>query len=99
MHFEWDEEENQLNLSKHRLDFETAITCWEDSSSFDVWDEKHSILEEGRWLKFGRLPNGQVVCVVYTEHSEDHIRIIIAFSGRNIEKVYYEGQNLRGRSL
>ena len=92
MHFEWDEQKNQLNLATHGIDFETAILCWEDSSGFDVWDEWHSTYEEARWLKFGRLPNGKVVCVVYTELTENHCRIISAFSDGKIERTYYEGQ-------
>lgn len=48
MHFEWDEQKNQLNIKKHGINFETAVLCWEDLSSFDVWDEKHSTLEEER---------------------------------------------------
>ncbi len=92
MHFEWDEKKNQLNIEKHGIDFETAILCWEDLSNFDVWDEKHSTREEERWLKFGRLANGLVVCVVYTELTENHCRIISAFSDGKIERTYYEGQ-------
>lgn len=94
MHFEWDEQKNQRNITEHGIDFETAVLCWEDTSSFDVWDEQHSTLEEERWLKFGRLPNGKVVCVVYTEPSEDRSRLISAFSDQKVERIYYEGQHL-----
>jgi uncharacterized DUF497 family protein len=46
MHFEWDEQKNQLNLKNHGIDFETAILCWNDSSNFDLWDDKHSTLNQ-----------------------------------------------------
>ena len=94
MHFEWDERKNQLNSKNHGIDFETTVQCWGDSAGFDVWDEKHSNIEEERWLRFGKLLNGKIICVVYTELSEEHIRIISAFSGKKIEVIYYEGQNI-----
>jgi uncharacterized DUF497 family protein len=96
MDFEWDEAKNQANSKKHGIDFETAILCWEDPANFDVWDATHSTLEEERWLKFGRLRNGKIVCVVYTELSENRVRIISAFSDEKVERMYYEGQNLGG---
>lgn len=94
MRFEWDEQKNRMNVIKHGIDFETAFLCWEDTASFDVWDEKHSTLTEERWLKFGRLSNGKIVCIVYTELSEDRCRIISAFSDQKVERMYYEGQHL-----
>jgi uncharacterized DUF497 family protein len=97
MHFEWDGQKNRMNIAKHGLDFATALLCWEDASNFDVWDDRHSTLTEERWLKFGRLPDGRVVCVVYTELSEDRCRIISAFSDQHVERIYYEGQH-HGRS-
>ena len=90
MHFEWDEEKNQKNKKKHELDFETAIQCWEDQNGFDVWDKRHSTSTEDRWIRFGRLPKGKVICVVYTEVSETLCRIISAFSDKKIEDLYYE---------
>lgn len=93
MDFEWDEQKNHMNITRHGLDFETAILCWEDPANFDVWDDKHSTLAEERWRKFGRLPDGKVVCVVYTELSEQRCRIISAFSDTDIERIYYAGQD------
>ncbi len=90
MKFEWDEDKNAINIGSHDIDFETVGECWEDINNFDMFDEKHSTLDEKRWLKFGRLNSGKVICVVYTDISEDTCRIISAFSDKRIERFYYE---------
>ncbi len=93
MHFEWDEQKNLSNFKDHGIDFETSILCWKDPNNFDVLDAKHSSLNQERWLKFGRLPNGEVICVVYSELTENRTRIISSFSDKRVEKIYYEGQH------
>jgi uncharacterized DUF497 family protein len=90
MKFEWDEDKNQINISKHDIDLETAVQCWDDPNNFDTFDEKHSSLDEKRWLKFGRLKDGKIICVVYTDIPGDRCRIISAFSDKRIERFYYE---------
>jgi uncharacterized DUF497 family protein len=90
MNFEWDKNKNKINIKKHGIDFENAIECWNDINSFDLFDEKNSGSDEQRWLKFGRIENGKVLCVVYTEISKNLCRIISAFSDKKIERFYYE---------
>jgi uncharacterized DUF497 family protein len=92
MNFEWDNNKNEMNKVKHNISFEEACVCWEDENNFDIFDEKHSSKEENRWLKFGRISNGKVICVVYTE-LKDSCRIISAFTDKKIERFYYE-QNI-----
>ena len=91
MLFEWDETKNESNIKKHGINFQLAIQCWRDPSHFDIFDESHSTADEERWQKFGRLPDGRVICVIYTELAADHIRLISAFSDPTIEEVYYAG--------
>lgn len=93
MNFEWDENKNKINIKKHNIDFENAVECWEDKNSIDLFDEKNSTIDEQRWLKFGRIENGKILCVVYTEISKNLIRIISAFSDKKIERLYYEQKN------
>ena len=90
MYFEWDENKNGINNSKHGLDFSEVSQIWNDPNNFDIYDENHSNLQEHRWLKFGRLFSGKVVCVVYTLITEERCRIISAFSDNKIERLYYE---------
>jgi uncharacterized DUF497 family protein len=89
MNFEWDNNKNEINQRKHNISFEEASNCWEDDNSFDIFDEKHSSIDEKRWLKFGRLENGKVLCVVYTMFDKNY-RLISAFTDKKIERFYYE---------
>lgn len=92
MKFEWDENKNQVNIYKHGISFDEAKVIWEDKNNFDLYDEKHSTIEEKRWLKFGLSKKAKVLCVVYTD-VEEGFRIISAFSDKKIERFYYE-QNI-----
>ena len=46
MKFEWDEEKKQLNLSKHGIDFETAMLVFNDLQRIEIYDMEHSINED-----------------------------------------------------
>ncbi|MEK7432328.1 MAG: BrnT family toxin [Cyanobacteriota bacterium] len=89
MEFEWDEEKNQINISKHGISFDLAKLIWEDKNNFDIFDDKHSRLDEKRWLKFGLTKDGNILCVVYTDIING-FRIISAFTDKKIERFYYE---------
>ena len=90
MQFEWDENKNYINIEKHNISFEDATYIWLDKNSFDIYDEKHSSLEEHRWIKFGILKSSLIACVVYTEINKNKCRIISVFSDKKIERMYYE---------
>jgi uncharacterized DUF497 family protein len=91
MHFEWDETKNEYNIKKHGITFQAAIQCWRDPRHFDFFDEDHSTVDEERWRKFGCLPDGRVICVIYTEVAANHFRLISSFSDKTIEEIYYAG--------
>lgn len=90
MQFIWDENKNELNISKHGLSFEEALTAWEDPFGFDLYDEKHSSPDEDRWFYFGRTKKGEIIRVVYTELPNDIYRVITAYSSITIERIYHE---------
>lgn len=90
MKFIWDENKNQINSEKHGISFERAIEAWGDPLGFDLFDEKHSSIEEDRWFYFGKMKNGEIIRVVYTELTGEVYRIITAYSDEFIRRIYNE---------
>lgn len=52
-HFEWDPEKARLNLQKHGVTFEEAVSVFFDPLSLTKPDPQHSI-EENRFVIIGR---------------------------------------------
>ena len=69
MKFEWDEEKNILNRSKHGISFETAAYVFEDDNYIEMYDFEHSI-EEDRYI---RLCWRGIVCGIYRKKREHQI--------------------------
>lgn len=93
MQFEWDEEKERINISKHGIDFSTAALVFGDNDRIEKYDDLHSA-EEDRYITIGSI-NGMtvVVMVVYTER-EEAIRIISARLATKREKeAYYNAEN------
>ena len=48
MNFEWDDEKNHMNMSKHGIDFDTAKALWDDPNRVEIYTpypiEKRNIL-------------------------------------------------------
>jgi len=85
MDFEWDPKKARTNKAKHGVDFELAkdpagLISLDDSSE----DEEH-------WRIIG-LAGGKVLLVVFTERSNDAIRIISAREANKREERDYFGQ-------
>ena len=90
MQFEWDEKKNQINIHKHKIDFETAVLVFGDRDRIELYDEAHSAFED-RYITIGSI-NGfvTVLTVVYTER-QDTIRIISARKANEAERrTYYD---------
>lgn len=88
--FEWDENKNRINKSKHKISFEEAKTVFYDEEALVIDDPKHSS-EEERFiiLGFSKRANLLVVCHCYRE-SESVIRIISARKAtKSEERQYY----------
>ena len=87
---EWDENKNQQNQIKHRVDFRQAAKVFEDNFRLEEIDEKHSD-EEIRYITIGRVDD--ILFVVYTERGEI-TRLISARRGPKKERVKYLCQSL-----
>lgn len=90
MLFEWDDNKEQTNIKKHKLDFTTASYVFGDENRLEIFDENHSEYED-RYITIGiinQIP--VVVMVVYTERDK-RIRLISARKATPKErKLYYE---------
>lgn len=88
MLFEWDENKEKINISKHGLDFSTAALVFRDQNRLEWFDELHSDYED-RYITIGEI-NGiaVVLMVVYTERG-DAIRLISARKATKQERRMY----------
>jgi uncharacterized DUF497 family protein len=88
--FEWDDEKEEANLSKHGVSFAEAATALRDPLSVTASDPDHSEMEQ-RFLTFGVSADGRLLVVAHTEQ-EEVLRII---SGRLAtgpeQRIYEEG--------
>ena len=76
--FEWDENKNETNKTKHGVSFEEAKTVFYDENALVIDDPEHSA-EEERFIILGmsRRANLLIVCHCYRE-ADCVIRIISA---------------------
>jgi hypothetical protein len=91
--FEWDERKAMINLAKHNVSFEEALTIFDDPNAFDSRSGLHST-HEPRRLRLGMSVAGRVLTVVYTlRRPEDGetVRIISARPANREEKLGYAG--------
>ena len=86
--FEWDEEKNKKNILKHGINFRTATLVFNDASYIDIYDDKHSSMDEERHIIIGLIKDVVVVvCIFYDEIT----RIISARTATTAEEeLYYE---------
>jgi hypothetical protein len=77
MEFEWDPEKDRLNRKLHGVSFDEAKELFtSDDDYLEIYDAAHSY-DEDRFIGIGPIQPG-LVLVVYTERSEETIRIISA---------------------
>ena len=93
MQFEWDENKNRLNQSKHRVSFEEAETVFYDEQALLEYDESHST-EEDRFRILGCSSVGNILLVVHCIRDESIIRIISARKATATEKLGYERRSI-----
>ena len=82
MKFEWDPQKAKINLRKHDVSFEEALTVFKDTLAFIFDDLEHSQAEH-REIIIGASAVGRIVLACFVERSEDTIRI---FSARRATK-------------
>jgi len=91
--FQWDENKEKVNITKHGLDFKTAARVFQDENRIEFYDEEHSD-EEDRYITIGMVNQiAVIIMLVYTER-EDAVRIISARKATRQEKeAYLYGRN------
>jgi uncharacterized DUF497 family protein len=87
--FEWDSSKAEINLKKHHVSFNLAITVFDDPYALIAPDPKHSAAEEREWI-VGESDNG-VLVVIFTKRLEGKVyRIISARRANRRERKLYE---------
>jgi uncharacterized DUF497 family protein len=86
--FQWDSNKAQINLEKHRVAFEEAITAFYDPLSITIPDPEHSE-DEHRFLLLGLSNRNRLLVVSHTDRG-DSIRIISARVATRHERKNYE---------
>ena len=88
--FEWDESKNSINIEKHEVSFEEAMTVFKDTKAVLIYDEEHSDEEERfNIIGISQLSKLLIVCHCYRE-GDTIIRIISARKPTKTEIKYYE---------
>lgn len=92
MAYEWDPQKEDLNRSKHGIDFAEAGSVFEDPLFVTFADPDHSVGEQ-RFLILGESQQGRLMVVSYTER-QGEIRLISARKATRRERTAYEDRNL-----
>lgn len=91
MTYEWDEVKAQLNIAKHGVSFEEAVSVFGDEYGIVVFDEEHSSDEE-RFYLIGMSVKERILIVVHCQRDSDVMRIISARKATKKEKQQYREQ-------
>ncbi|MCM1123109.1 MAG: BrnT family toxin [Eubacterium sp.] len=89
--FEWDDNKNKINITKHGVNFEEAKTVFDDDNAIVFDDPDHSV-EEDRFLILG-ISKYENLCIVSHcyRNKDEIIRIISARKATKKEtEIYYE---------
>jgi len=89
MKFQWDANKAKINLRKHGIRFEEAVTVFKDPLALIFDDEEHS-QDEHREIIIGISATSKLLLVCFVERKEDVIRIITARPATTQEKKDYE---------
>jgi len=85
--FEWDDEKNKSNISKHGFDFADAWEIFE-APMLPHLDDREDYGED-RWIGIGLL-RGRIVVVVFAELEADIVRVISLRKALKHERIRYE---------
>ena len=88
--FEWDSNKAQINLQKHGVSFEEAMTVFYDESALEFFDSNNSEWED-RFLMLGLSTQFKLLLVCHCYRDEDNIiRIISARRATKNEAKHYK---------
>ncbi len=86
--FEWDSEKDRLNIENHGFSFEEILPMFDDPLFCELYDSKHSTVEETRYLGLAKVNGFTVIVSSYTERKRT--RIISARISTTEEEKQYE---------
>ena len=97
--FEWDENKEKINIKKHGISFEVAMSVFNDPYRLDQFDVEHSI-DEDRFNVIGNVTEQGIILltVTYTLREEQRVYRIISArrATKKEEKKYYDSyKNIR----
>lgn len=84
LQFEWDKDKNGKNIEKHGIDFQDAITIFDDDDRIEALDGRNNYGEE-RLQVIGEAKPG-VLFVVYTWRCSNTVRRIISARTASIKE-------------
>ena len=89
LHFEWDDEKAEANVSKHGISFEEAKSVFRDDRAKLIGDPDHS-QDEDRFVLLGLSETLRLLVVCHCYRGENHvIRIISARKATTNESKSY----------
>jgi uncharacterized protein len=88
MEFEWDPKKAAANFVKHGIDFVAAIAVFDDPNCV-IEDSSRPEHGEVRQIAIGKLLDGRIVTVVFTDRG-DFRRIISVRTARRYERRKYD---------
>lgn len=91
MRFEWDENKNQINIRKHKIDFLEASKVFYDPNFIVNEDTRHGY-DEARYQVVGNIDTHGIIFVVHAERRDNVIRIISARKANKKEKRLYQSR-------
>jgi len=91
--FEWNENKAQLNLQKHGVSFDEAVSVFTDPLSITISDVEHSN-NEPRYIDIGTSNENRLLVVIYTEQDQN-IRLISCRPATSNERKSYESSQSR----
>jgi uncharacterized DUF497 family protein len=87
--FEWDARKERQNLKRHGVSFWEAKALFTSEVDFvEIYDAEHSSDVEERFIAIGPIRRG-LVLIVFTQQTEDTVRIISARWATKTERALY----------
>lgn len=89
MQFEWDETKNNKNIDKHGIDFNDAITIFDDNERLEAVDDRNEYGEE-RIQVIGEARPGILMTVYTWRKNRTSRRMISARTASRKERLLYQ---------
>ena len=83
----WDDKKDIDNRHKHGIGFDIAAEVFRDNKRIEIYDAKHSSLQEDRYIILGLVHD--VLFVVYTQRGNVARLISARIADRKEKKIYY----------